>query len=178
VKRVLKIMPIMVLVLAMMLILSGCEIEDLIFPVEGDRPGDVGSPDEGPPSRAVKELDGLKLVLETAKEAYPLGEPIPLKFELINTGSTPVEFTFSSGQRFDFLVKKGERTIWRWSFGKQFIQVLGQITLEPGQSLSFEADWPQVDNLGNAVPPGEYVVLALLTSIEPLESAPLVIRIR
>ncbi|HID10582.1 MAG TPA: hypothetical protein EYP17_04695, partial [Candidatus Latescibacteria bacterium] len=126
---------------------------------------------------AVKELDGLKLVLWTEKESYPAGEPVPLKFEVINIGSIAAHFIFSSSRRFDLLVKQDGRVIWQWSRGKYFLQVFTEVVLKPGESLAFGARWPQVDSAGNSVPPGSYEVLALLTAAEPVESAPLMIEV-
>lgn len=165
------------IVVSTMFILSGCGMISNIFPPAGDRLGNNGGPDEGSANRAIREVDGLELVLQTTKASYPAGEPVPLKFKVINNGSEAVEFTFSSGQKFDFLVKHDGKVIWRWSFGKQFIQVFSQITLEADQAVTYEVGWPQVDNMGNPVPAGEYEALALLTAIEPLESGALIIQI-
>jgi hypothetical protein len=128
--------------------------------------------------KSIKNLNGLELVLETDKEDYLVGESVPLRFKVINTGIATVQFTFSSSQRFDFLVKHDDTSIWKWSFGVYFLQVLSEITLPPGESLTYEAQWPQVDNTGNPVPTGIYEVTALLTSAEPLESASLTIQIQ
>ena len=141
---------------------------------EGLRPGQGR---EGV-TQVVKDLQGIKLVLQTEKGSYLLGEPVPLKLEVANTREEAVEFTFPSGQRFDFLIERAGKEVWRWSFGKQFIQVFTSLTLEPGQSVTYEVEWPQVDNAGRAVPPGSYAATALLTATEPLESGTLTIRIK
>lgn len=165
-----RVLPLVALLLVMA-ILSSCELPDLLrgeLPGEGSHPGSGGLS-----SQVTKEVDSLRLVLQTPKSSYRLGEPIPLKFEVINTGATPVELTFPTGQRFDLLIRREGELIWRWSFGKQFIQVVSQVRLEPDQVLSFEVEWPQVDNLGNAVPPGRYEAIALLMITTPLESTEL-----
>ena len=50
--------------------------------------------------------------------------------------------------------------------------------LKPGESLTLEDVWPQHNNAGAAVEPGEYHLKAqLLTDTEPLESASVPLRI-
>lgn len=145
-------------------------------------PGD-GAEDGGPDKdssdshQVIKELDEIKLVLQTVKGPYSSGEPVPLKFEVINTGSEAVQFTFSSGQKFDFLIKHNDKVIWHWSHDKLFIQAFSQLVLEPDQSVTYEAEWPQVDNVGDPVPSGAYRAIAVLTATELLESEPLAIQI-
>jgi len=170
-------------------LLSGCEKGTPIGLLPPPGSGSSSSAGEGSePERGqgrggetiqmVKDLQGLKLVLQTERGTYSLGEPVPLRFEVTNTGEEPVELAFSTGQRFDFLIERDGEPVWHWAYGKQFIQVVTQLTLEPGQSLTYEVVWPQVDNAGRAVPPGSYRATALLTAAtEPLKSGVLTIRI-
>lgn len=169
----------LLLALAIAFTLTGCGGLDIFISRNDGSSGDRNGGYPGPSDReAIKVLGGIKLVLQTAKESYLVGEPVPLKFEITNTGSEAAQLTFPSGERFDFLVKHDGQEIWRWSYGKQFIQVLTQLTLEPGQSITYEIEWPQVDNAGNSVPSGAYEAIALLTATEPLESAPLTVQIQ
>jgi len=161
-----------------MLIFTGCDgIIDIIPPTNHsvtDNSSEGGSDSQ---IMAIKEMDKVKLILQTEKKSYSIGEPVPLRFEVINISSEAIEFTFPTGQQFDFLLRNREQVIWRWSYGKQFIQIITKISIEPGQSLIYRVEWPQVDNLGNPVPPGKYKAIALLMVTTPLESPALAIQV-
>jgi hypothetical protein len=170
----------LILMLSMILV-TGCTKDIALLP-----PVDAGQdnpPDESPSSgyKVTKDIGSLRLILQTDQETYSLGIPIPLRFEVVNIGSVPIQLTFSTSRNFDLLVKSDGALIWGLSFGKHYLQVITELTLEPGQSRTFAASWAQVDNAGNPVPAGAYEIVALLpatTASEPLESAPLVIQIK
>ena len=51
---------------------------------------------------------------------------------------------------------------------KLTLTVLDSDTLEPGEELEFIGEWEQVDNRGEPVPPGTYLVRGVL-DMEPPE---------
>ena len=132
---------------------------------------------EGP---AVKEFDGLELVLELEREVYNVGDPVPLTLKVTNTTDKPKTLSFSSGQRYDFVITRAGREIWRWSAGKAFIQsqALGSITLQPNETLEYHETWRQVDNEQRHVPAGEYDIKGILTSEKPRTVGPATIVIQ
>ncbi|WP_254543796.1 BsuPI-related putative proteinase inhibitor [Halomarina pelagica] len=67
---------------------------------------------------------------------------VTFAFTVENAGDEPVSLTFSDAARADFVVDD-ER--WRWSDGRLFAQVLGEETLAPGESRTYEAEWPDPD---------------------------------
>lgn len=96
-----------------------------------------------------------------------------------NTGTAPLSLAFSSGQRFDLSVRRprGEE-VWRWSHDKAFIQVVESVTLDPGETMSFQVTWDQKDFQGRLVDPGAYRAVAVFmgrtgmrreTRLPPLE---------
>jgi len=170
----------LILMLPFALLLVGCDIDLLLSPA--GRPSISG--DQGPSRdydygyQVAREVGGLQLVLQTAKESYSRGEPIPLRFEVINIGPTALKLTFTTSKKFDLIVTREGVTIWQLSLGKRYLQAFTEVTLEPDQALVFQAGWPQVDNAGNPVPAGDYELRALLTATGagfPLQSAPLAI---
>lgn len=90
---------------------------------------------------------------------------VRLSLHITNTTSRPIEFSFPTSQRYDFVVARpsGE-VVWRWSEGMAFLQVLSQATLAPGESWDMEAVWEP----GSVT--GELVATARLTAAErPVE---------
>ena len=79
-----------------------------------------------------------------------------------NKGNKPLELIFSSSQRYDFVVEKEGKEIWRWSKDKLFAMMLGELTLQPDQSLVYQEIWAQEDNAGNLVPPGRCEIIGIL----------------
>jgi hypothetical protein len=101
----------------------------------------------------------LNLELAAGKAAYAVGEPVELTLTLSNRGAEPLVFQFNDGQRYDFVAMREDGTVvWVWSRDKMFIQVLGSLTLAPGESRVYRDRWDQRDNDGAQVPPGRYIV--------------------
>ena len=68
---------------------------------------------------------------------------VRLTLHVTNTSSRPVEFTFPSSQRYDFVIRRagdGEE-VWRWSDGMMFTQAIAHATLAPGESWDMGAVW-------------------------------------
>lgn len=68
-----------------------------------------------------------------------------------------------TGQRYDFeLLAEGGPSLWRWSHGRGFIQMLGQETLAPGQRLEYR------EPIALPATPGRYRLVGVLTSASHL----------
>jgi hypothetical protein len=106
--------------------------------------------------------DGLHLEASLSRPTYRAGETVEVELRIANAGSAPVSVTFTSGQRFDLAIRRprGDE-VWRWSHDKAFIQVIETLTLEPGQSFSFQIPWEQRDYQGRRVDPGPYQAVAV-----------------
>jgi len=96
--------------------------------------------------------------LETDKSEYAPSETVKLRLTIVNESNSPLVFRSSSGQRFDFVVRCGEREVWRWSRGRVFTMMLTSWEIPPGESVTYGATWNQRDDSGQPVPPGHYVV--------------------
>jgi len=93
----------------------------------------------------------------TDKDAYRQGEPVTMTLTL--TIYEPMTLYFRTSQRHDFVVStaRGER-VWLWSGDQAFLQVLDELSLEPGDQLSYSDVWDQRDESGLQVAPGNYLV--------------------
>jgi hypothetical protein len=92
-----------------------------------------------------------------------MDERIVVTLTLANEGTHILRLDFETAQRYDLLVFRGERMVWRWSENKLFAQLTGQLTLRPRESRQFDQTiWAK--SLGR----GDYDVIAFLTTTPPL----------
>lgn len=76
----------------------------------------------------------------------------------------PVEFTFPTSQRFDFIVRDTQnREVLRWSDGRQFLQVVGRETLN-NKARRYSADIELRSREGKMLPDGSYSLAGYLTT--------------
>lgn len=68
----------------------------------------------------------------------------------------------------DFVISTIEgKNIWRWQCGQVILDILGGETLEPGEELELIGEWEQVDNRGEPVPAGNYLIRGALNMEHP-----------
>ncbi|HHY47877.1 MAG TPA: hypothetical protein GX506_11335 [Firmicutes bacterium] len=103
-------------------------------------------------------------MLYTNRRVYRRDENVRMIFSKTNVQATPMTLEYRTGQQFDILITRAGEEVWRWSHGKVFVLVVTQTTLAPGESQVFRELWTQVDNQGQPVPTGRYVVTAWNTS--------------
>ena len=109
-----------------------------------------------PPDEAF--LSAVDYSLEVAPQA-PYGETVQMKLTLRNVSDGTVNLVLGGRPPYDFEVSTpdGEQ-VWNWKCGKIIDQPLDGKTLEPGEELEFVGEWEQVENRGEPVPPGVYLV--------------------
>jgi len=91
--------------------------------------------------------------LSADKQTYALGDTIELTLDLRNDSDDPLVLDFVTGQRYDFaILTTQEDTVWSWSRGKAFTQVLGQETVQPDQGLVYS------ERIGPELPPGTFQI--------------------
>ncbi|WP_408009644.1 BsuPI-related putative proteinase inhibitor [Pseudalkalibacillus sp. A8] len=84
--------------------------------------------------------------------------------ELKNETGKTQELQFSSGQQYDmWITDQDGKQVFHWGEGKMFTQALKTITIEPGQTETFEVDIPELE-------PGTYKVKFKVTSKPPIET--------
>ncbi len=111
----------------------------------------------------VGRMEGpLTVEASLSKRAYAPGEPVNVTLVARNTGSAPLGIVFTSGQRYDLIVRRprGDE-VWRWSHDQAFIQVVQTTLLRPQEALAFRGAWDQQDLQGRRVDPGTYELIAV-----------------
>lgn len=102
--------------------------------------------------------------LAMSLEAQVADAAVHFRLHATNTSQAPVVLDFASGQRFDFIVRgAGGSELWRWSEDRMFTQALGQETIPPGETVTFEGSWPAQGRTGT------YEVVGRITTRPPLE---------
>jgi hypothetical protein len=81
------------------------------------------------------------------------GDKVTFQLDVKNNTGKNITTRFNSGQRYDFVVKKDGKKVWRWSDDYDFITVIQNVTFEPGKKESYAARWVADD-------PGNYTVEA------------------
>lgn len=104
----------------------------------------------------------LTFTAAVAKRTFASGEPVAIQFTVRNAASGALGVMFTSGQRFDFIVRRSRGDeVWRWSHDKAFIQVVQTTMLQPQETLAFTETWDQRDFQGRRVDPGSYELIAV-----------------
>ena len=146
----------------------------LSFTVAAGESGPTGGGNASNPAAA-----GVALLLGSDHQSYPVGTPVLLTLSVTNRGRAPVTLQFATSQKYDFVARRSDQTIWRWAADRMFTQVLTSLTLAPGERKAFTVPWNQSDAAGHQVPAGEYQVAGTLTTMtrpQP-QSPPLTLRI-
>ena len=111
--------------------------------------------------------DSISFSVEAASQVS-YGETLELKLVLLNTRDETMSFYRGGRPSHDFVVSASDGTeVWHWLCAKVRQLPLDEETLEPGKSLELSGEWEQVDNQGNPVPAGEYVVRGVLLMEHP-----------
>jgi hypothetical protein len=100
---------------------------------------------------------GLEPTLTTeAGEGY-----VGITFKVKNQTEHEQELTFTSGQKFDFIIKNtvGDK-LYQWSGGRMFTQMIETVILQQGEELVF-TERTEVD-----LEPGEYTIEVWMTAQE------------
>jgi len=125
---------------------------------------------------------GLELLDASGAESgtFRPGEPITLRITVGNPGTTLQRLDFSSARTHDAIVRTtGGREVWRWSHGRQFAQMLSQLTLAPGESHELSLRWDPSQSGGAGAREGDYVAVGLVPALgAPIESGPVAFAIR
>lgn len=106
------------------------------------------------PRPAVEEVWLVSDLASSLEVGVAPGE-VRLTLHVTNTSSTPLDFTFPTSQRYDFVVEgAGGEQVWRWSDDRAFAQVITPATLAPGETWTVEAVWEHGERTGPHVAAG------------------------
>ncbi len=93
---------------------------------------------DAPPYHADMLLSGLFVILSVDKNVFSPGQTITFSLTKINLSNKTIVLNYNTSQRYDFkLSYPSGRTLWRWSDDKSFTQVLGTVSLAPGQVVRY-----------------------------------------
>ena len=122
-----------------------------------------------PPDEAF--LRAVDYSLDVVSQA-PYGETVQMKLILRNVSDGTVSFVLGGRPPYDFVVSTADgEQVWNWKCGQIIEEPLDGKTLEPGEELEFVGEWEQVDNRGEPVPPGVYLVRGGL-NLDPPNAGP------
>lgn len=121
--------------------------------------------DRAPPDEAF--IHAIDFSLEVVDRA-PHGETVPMRLRLRNVGDEPMSISLGGRPPYDFRISTPDgEPVWNWKCGRITLSVLDGETLSPGEELEFVGEWEQVDNLGEPVSPGAYLVSGILDLENP-----------
>jgi hypothetical protein len=110
--------------------------------------------------RVPGDTSGTPPLLATVQaETFP--DSVHFVLQVTNTTDEPLTLHYSSGQSFDFSVRRAGRVVWRWSDGMMFTQAMKEGTLAPGETKRYDASWKPAPGAE-----GEYTVTGELTDRE------------
>jgi len=124
-------------------------------PANATAPGSAASATAAP-SQPARAVSAIAVELATNRARYRQGEEVGFRLTVRNSGSAPARIEFATGQRIDVTVDGAGGRAWQLSAGMVFTQALGELTLAPGASQSFDATWDQKDAAGKLVASGHY----------------------
>ncbi|MDO8733665.1 MAG: BsuPI-related putative proteinase inhibitor, partial [Elusimicrobiota bacterium] len=103
-------------------------------------------------------ISALKLSAKTSKQTYNYGEPVSVEISVENTSQSTQILELPSSKIYDFTVD----SIYRYSDGKVFSQVITPINFKPGTNLYSE----KIDSASRIIPKGQHI---LTTEVESLK---------
>lgn len=110
----------------------------------------------------------LELTLALSADEIRSGESVEMTLNVTNAGQDALTLHFNDGQIFDFLAltvqsEKDPVLVWNWAHDKAFTAALWDLTLQPGDSRSYQVTWDGTNNAGDAMT-GEFIMRAELVS--------------
>lgn len=142
--------------------------KDLAEIPEDVRPAIAALLNTGAVSQQKAEMKQGEIVytLSTDKAVYGVEDPVDLTFSVTNTGKDDAKFAFATTQQYDFIVKRGDAQIAKWSLGQTFVQGGLDLILAGGKAFTFNTRWLQKDQDNHFVGPGPYEIIGLFTPKE------------
>ena len=112
-----------------------------------------------PPSEELRRAIDYSLDV-VSQAAY--GETVSMTLTLRNSSDAPMQFD-TGGSLHDFVVATVHgQEVWHWRCGKVFPAILVERNLEPGEELVLVNEWEQMNNWGEPVPAGTYLIRGML----------------
>lgn len=90
---------------------------------------------------------GILYLFYTDQYQYRIGETVMMNLFKVNLTNRDVNLLYNTSQYYDFIVKKKEKQIWRWSEGKYFLQVIQQKVIGAGEVYRVQEGWQIPENI-------------------------------
>jgi hypothetical protein len=117
----------------------------------------------------------LRIVLETNKPTYVLGEDVVVRVVASNPGPTAVTLEFSTSMHGDYTI---DGPAFRWSAGHVFLQVLTSVTVPPGGTADLLDTTHRPQDFALTAGTHIFVGSAWTTNMGKLVSAPVFITVQ
>lgn len=100
---------------------------------------------------------------------------VDLLVEVCRDGTTSGRLTYDSDHEADLAVLEDGRTLWQWSVGRTAVDDSHELTAEPGGCWTWRAPWTGVDQSGEPLDGGTYLLRARsladeLTDLPPTDA--------
>ena len=105
----------------------------------------------------------LMTTLNVENNTIKVGESFKAFIGIYNLSDENIRLHYSSGQLYDLYLKRGDKTLWRWSEGKYFTMALQYKDLPAGEKMNYE-----VEVSVKAGPGDEYVLGGEISTKGPL----------
>ncbi len=110
------------------------------------------------------------LKLDRIIDSTGSGPSFQATFNIRNTSSFPIPFTFPNSQQYDFLIQDDAgQELWKWSDGRFFAMMIVEKTLG-GEPWVYRERIPAVDRDGHFLPKGSYTLRARLMGRPAVEN--------
>lgn len=106
--------------------------------------------------------DSLAVSIGLSAGSFAVGEKIGVRLVARNLTAREMGLVFPTAQRYDLVLRKGGRVVWRYSADAMFAQVVGRERIVPGDSLVFETVLDQPAVLGTNPELGAYTIEGVL----------------
>lgn len=128
-------------------------------------------------ARSAAREPAMTASLRVSPQRVIQGQSVTMRLTLSNCGQRDSALPFRSGQRYDFVVTRDGREVWRWSAKRFFTMALGQVRLRPGEARSFVETWNLLDGDGNPVAEGTYTIVGVITARPEIRTPPARVRV-
>ncbi len=117
---------------------------------------------------STKQLGYLDFKMEfDTKGSYREGQPVNMKMFLKNISDKQLEITFPYSVEVDFLVFREDdwiffkvpTLVWSYAIAQKSYEKPHTLTLKPGETKVFAAEWPQEMQDGSPAKPGNYNII-------------------
>jgi len=136
----------------------------------GVRPGNRLTIDEAKLRIPVpeKQHEPMSGMLATTLEVEQGEELAKIRMTLRNISGRDLKLTSSSGQRYEIVVTDEQgNNVYQWSMHFSFISMIIDWELAADESVTYEEEWSYVNDEGDRLAPGTYVVRAVILARLP-----------